>query len=161
MSQRLRWITTGVLVVLVTAPVAFVLFAMGLVVHEAIIWPTAALASAVTASLAASWTADGLVQDGRRTVLNEVARWNLAWALIPAGLVLSTAFVGGGLPLAVWIGFTVVYTSTVGVILASRHRTDDPAQTRRGIATVLWLGGAAVAVGSVILIASLLGLTGA
>ena len=161
MSQRLRWITTGVLVVVVTAPAAFLLFAMGLVVHEAIIWPTAALATAVVASLAASWTADGLVQDGRRTVINEVAQRNLVWALIPAGLVLSTAFVGDRLPLAVWIGFTVLYTSTVGVILASQHTTDDPAQTRRGVATVLWLAAAAVAVGGVIFIASLFGLTGA
>lgn len=161
MSQRLRWITTEVLVVLVTAPVAFVLFAMGLVVHEAIIWPTAALATAVTASLVASWTADGLVRDGSRTVINEVARWSLAWAVIPAGLVLSTALVGAGSPLAAWIGVTVVYTSTVGVILASRHRTNDPAQARRGASTAIWLGGAAVAVGVVIFIASQFGLTGA
>jgi hypothetical protein len=160
MSQRMRWIAAGVVVVVVTAPVAFVLFTLGLVVHEAVIWPTAALATAVMAALVASWTADGLARDGSRTVINEVARSNLVWGLIPAGLVLSTALVGTGLPTAVWIAFTLVFTSTVGVVLASRHRTDDPAQTSRGVITVLWLIGLVVAVGVVIFVASLVGLTG-
>ena len=161
MSQRLRWTTIGVLVVLVTAPVAFFLFVMGLVVHEAIIWPTAVLATAVTASLVASWTADGIVRDGSRTVINDVARLSLVWGLIPVALVLWASFVGAGSPVVVWIVVTVLYTSTIGAMLASRHRTDNPAQTSRGVATVLWLAATAVAVGVVIYIASLFGLTGA
>lgn len=159
--QMLRRVAAVVITLVVAVPVAFILFSLGLVVHEAVAWPTAALAISVVASLVGSWTADGLSRDGGRTLVNQVVARSLLWGLIPAALILLITFVGPPVPAGVWWGLVVVFASGVGVILAFRHRSEKTPPPARTLASLWWLAGTVAGVAVIIFIASLFGLTGA
>lgn len=159
--QMLRGVAAVVITMVVAVPVAFILFSLGVVVREVVMWPTAALATSVVASLVGSWTADGLSRDGRRTLVNQVVARSLLWGLVPAALILLTPFVGPSVPSGVWWGLVVVYASVVGVILAFRYRSEKTPPPARMLATLWWLAGTVAAVAVVVVTASLFGLTGA
>lgn len=159
--QTLRGVAAVAITIVVAVPVAFILFALGLVVSETVAWPTAVFATSVVASLVGSWTADGLSRDGKRTLVNQVVARSLLWGLIPAALILLIIFVGPPVPSGIWWGLVVVYTSVVGVILAFRHRSEKTPPPARMLASLWWLAGTLAAVAVVIFTASLFGLTGA
>ncbi len=150
------WLSTFVLAL----GAALFLFSLGLIVLEAVIWPTATLATSVIAALAASSLSDWAMGDGTRAWMSEVARRNLAWALIPALLILLFPLLIGQLRLIWWIGLVAIYTTAAGTYFASRLR--GPAQESKRLRTaVAWLGGTIAGVIAIIFVASLFGLTGA
>jgi hypothetical protein len=84
---------------------------------------------------------------------------NLAWGILPA---VASIFLAASLNRSVWlIGTVLVYTSVTASLLSFRHRTAEASMVTDGKLTVGWLVGAVVAVGIVIFVASLFGLTGA
>lgn len=159
--QMLRGATAVVITMVIAVPAAFIMIAMSVVVHEAVIRPTAVLGTSVVASLIGSWAADWLTRDGKRTLVNQVATRSLLWSLIPAALISLTTFLGTPVRPVVWGSLVVVYASVVGVILAFRHRSEETPPPARTLPTFWWLAGTVAAVAVVIFIASLFGLTGA
>lgn len=159
--QVLRGATAVVITMVIAVPAAFIMIAMSVVVHEAVIRPTAVLGTSVVASLIGSWAADGLSRDGRRTLVNQVVARSLLWGLIPAALISLTTFLGTPVRPVVWGSLVVAYASVVGVILAFRHRSEETPPPARTLPTFWWLAGTVAAVAVVIFMASLFGLTGA
>jgi hypothetical protein len=164
MSERqpnrfLRFLAVFAITTIGTTPFAVFLFVMGLVVAENVIYPVATLATAAIASVIAAWVTNSIVGDEDRTDLRAVVPWNLAWAVLPA---VATIFVASSLNRSIWLIATVLlYTSLTASLLAFRHRTTEASMVADGKLTVSWLVGAVVAVGIVIFVASLFGLTGA
>lgn len=159
-ANPIRWAVAGVLTLAVALVVALFLFALGLIVHEAVIWPTATLATSVVSALVASLISDWVFRDGKRAMISEVARRSLAWALLPALLILLFPLLIGALRLIWWVGFVAVYTTAVGHFFASRFR-GPPEEAKRFGTTFNWLVGTATAIVAIIFVASLFGLTGA
>lgn len=155
-----RWAIAAVSTFVVTLGVALFLFALGLIVHESVIWPTATLVTSVVSALLASLLSDWAVRDGTRATTTGVARRSLAWALLPALLILLFPLLVGELRLIWWIGLVAVFTTAMAVYLASRFRGPGE-ETRRWRASLLWLAGTVVALIAIIFVASLFGLTGA
>lgn len=149
----------GVITLVVTAPIAFILFAMGLMVAEVVMFPLASLVIAVIAALIASWAAWRLAGDGMRTDVNSVVGHNLAWGVVPAAVAL--AFPQLLVPLVFLTGSVLVYTVVVATALAFRHRTADRSIGRKLAQTAGWLAGTGIATAAVIFVASLFNLTGA
>jgi hypothetical protein len=164
MSERepnrfLRFLAVFAITLIGTTPLAVFLFVMGLVVAESVIYPFATLATAAIASVIAAWVTNSLVGDEDRTDLRAVVPRNLAWGILPA---VASIFLAASLNRSVWlIGTVLVYTSVTASLLSFRHRTAEASMVTDGKLTVGWLVGAVVAVGIVIFVASLFGLTGA
>ena len=70
-GSRIRRLGVGVITLLVAAPIAFILFAMTLMVVEFVMFPLASLVIAVVTALIASWAAWRLAGDGMRTDINK------------------------------------------------------------------------------------------
>lgn len=154
-----RRLLVGLIVFVIAAPVAFIGFAMALMVAEFVIFPTATLALTVITALIASWTADGLGGDGRHSDLNTVARRNLAWGLIPAAAALAAPWLP---PVAAFLLYVVVlWTVTAATRLAFRYRRTKTSKARRLAQSAAWLMGAGLTTTAIIFVASLFGLTGA
>ena len=154
----IRPLFVGVIVFVVTAPVAFIGFAMALMVAEFVIFPTATLALTVITALIASWTADGLGGDGRHSDLNTVVRRNLAWGVIPAAVAVASPWLP---PVAAFLPYVVVlWTVIAATRLTFRYRRIQTSQARRLTQSAVWLMGTGLTTTAIILVASLLGLTG-
>lgn len=155
------WSFVAVITLLISVAVGFVLFAMGLVVHETVIWPTATLAIGIVAALSAALTSSVLIGDGKRALINPVVVRNLVWALLPAAFMVAIPFIDSlaRIPPGFWEPLVAVYATTGGVIFASRYRTSEPGSAL--IKAALWVVGTGAAVIGVIFVASLFGLTGA
>jgi hypothetical protein len=157
----IRRLSVGVIAVVITAPLASLGFAMGLMVAEPVIYPTVALLTALIAALVASWLADGLAGDGERTDLNEVIRHNLVWAILPALAALASPWLGQLiLPPVFLLGAIVIWTATTATRFAFRYRLTGTSVTSRLARSGAWLFGAALATVATIFVASLFGLTG-
>lgn len=159
-ANPFRWAIAGLATLIIALVAALFLFALGLIVQEAVIWPTATLATSVVSAVIASLLSDWVLVDGKRAVVTGVARRNLAWALLPALLILLFPLLIGSLRLIWWVGLVAIYTTAVGLYLAARFR-EPGAQVRRWRASLLWLAGTAAALVAIIFVASLFGLTGA
>lgn len=157
----IRRLSVGVIVVVITAPIASIGFAMSLMVAEPVIYPTVALLTALITALVASWLADGLVGDRQRTDLNEVIRRNLMWGIIPALAALASPWLGHLLlPPVFLIAAIVIWTATTATRFAFRYRLTDTSVASRLARSAAWLFGASLATASIIFVASLFGLTG-
>lgn len=154
--HTVAWLTTFV----IALGAALFLFSLGLIVVEAVIWPTATLATSVVAALVASLLADWAHNDGTRTWISEAARRSLAWALIPALVILLFPLLIGQLRLIWWIAAVATYATIAGTFFASRMRATEQEHSRLRT-SLLWLGGTIGAVIVIIFVASLFGLTGA
>lgn len=143
--------------VLVTAPVAFVLFVLGLVVAEYVIIPTATLVTAIFAGLIASWATG--TADGSSSEVNAVVVRNLAVAILPAGI--APLVVTMAAPPVLTLIAVVLYTAITGTVLASRHRVSGSSSRRRLVASGIWIAASIAGVIAVVFVASLFGLTGA
>lgn len=97
--RPLQEVLTGIVVMLMAAPVVFVPFAMSLMVAAVVIGPTAILVAAVITALVGSWTARRWVGDGNETDTDTVIGRDLA-------------------PLAI----VVLHTSVTATRLAFRYR---------------------------------------
>ncbi|MGH8914964.1 MAG: hypothetical protein ACRDZM_10670 [Acidimicrobiia bacterium] len=158
-NQFLRFLAVTAITIIGATPFAVFMFVMGLVVAESVIYPVATLATAAVGALVAGWVANSLAGDEERTDLRATVVRNLAWAVIPA---VASIFLASTLDKSVWlIAIVLAYTSATAAILALRHRTTDATTPGDGQLTVGWLVGTVVAVGMVIFVASLFGLTGA
>lgn len=155
----IRRLLVGLIVFVIAAPVAFIGFAMALMVVEFVVLPTATLVLAVVSALVASWAADGLAGDGRHSDLDTVARRNLAWAVIPAALALVSPWWH---PVAAFLLYVVVlWTVVAATRLAFRYRRPKASMARRLAQSVVWLMGTGLTTTATIFVASLFGLTGA
>lgn len=85
-NHLLRRLGVGAITLLIAAPIAFVLFVMGLMVAELVMFPLATLVIGVVTGVIASLTAGGLVTDGWRADVDRVVGRSLAWVTIPAAL---------------------------------------------------------------------------
>lgn len=158
-GRLLRRLGVGVLTLVVTAPIAFVLFAMGLMVAEVVMFPLATLVIAVITAIIASWAAWRLAGDGMRTDVTSVTARNLAWGLVPAAVALAFPLLL--VPLVFVTGSVLVYTVVVATALAFRHRTAERSIGKKLAQTACWLVGTGITTAAVIFVASLLNLTGA
>jgi hypothetical protein len=142
--------------VLIASPVAFVAFAMSLMVAEMVMFPTATMVTAVITALVASWAARRLAGDGDETNVSRVAWRNLAWAMIPAAVAPFLALFPIGA-----VAIAVLYTSIGATRLAFRHRRPKrPIGTDLALSAV-WLVGTGLGVAFILFVASRFGLTGA
>jgi len=159
LSPSLRRVLAGLITFVITAPVSFVLFSMALMVAEAVIFPTAMLATAVITALVGSWTAGWLAGDGRRADFNRVVRGNLVWAILPAIACLAYLRLAAHIRPDLLLGVTLIWTTGTAVGLAFRHRKISGAgNSARSLA---WLVKTTLTVAAIIFTASLFGLTGA
>lgn len=156
-----RRLLVGVITVVIAAPFAFIGFAMGLMVAEAVIYPTVALLTALIAALVASWLADGLVGDGQRTDLNEVIQRNLVWAILPALAALASPWLGHQLLRQDYLlAAILVWTATTATRFVFRYRLTETSVTSRLARSGSWLFGAGLTTAAIVFVASLFGLTG-
>ena len=146
-----------VIAVVVSAPFTFILFTLGLMVVEFVMFPAAILATGVIATLVAGRVAGRLAEDGYRTDIGAVAWRNLAWAIIPAA---ASPFLVVG-PLIWLIAIVLFYTALGATLLAFRHRTPEPSVRRDLRISAAWLGGTVIALVLIIIVASVFDLTGA
>ncbi len=158
-KRFLRFLAVFAITLIGTTPFAVFFFVMGLVVTESVIYPVATLATAAIASVIAAWVANSLAGDEDRTDLPAVVPRNLAWGVLPA---VASVFLASSLDRSIWlISVVLLYTSVTASLLAFRYRTTEASLIVDGKLTVGWLVGTVVAVGLVIFVASLFGLTGA
>lgn len=161
MKPPVRKSLVGLITIVVAAPISFVLFAMGLIVAEAVIYPTATLATAVITALIASWMVDWLTRDGQQTDLNRVVRRNLAWGILPALVALAYPRLVLPFPNAFLFGAILLWTAVTATRFASRHRREATSRRGRVAGSAAWLVGTGLATAAIIFVASLFGLTGA
>ncbi len=159
-THPIRWAIAVLPTLVIALGAALFLFSLGLIVHEGVIWPSATLATSVVSAVAASVLSDWAIRDGTRAKITGVARRSLAWALLPALLILLFPLLIGALRLIWWIGLVAVYTTVVAFYFARRFRGPSE-ETRRLKASLAWLTGTFAAVVVIIFVASLFGLTGA
>ena len=159
-TNPIRWAIAGLLTITLVLGVGLFLFALGLIVQEAVIWPSATLATSVIAALVAAPLSDWARHDGTRAPTGEVVRRTLAWALLPALLILLFPLLIGQLRLIWFIALVAVYTTVAAFFFASRFRA-PAADTRRLKTSLYWLLGTALTLIGIIFLASLFGLTGA
>ena len=159
-SSLLRRLTVGIVTQLIATPISFVLFSMGLVVHEAVMFPLATLVIAVITALIASWITWKLAGNGHRADLSQVIPRNLAWGVIPA--VAAAIYPLAPLfPNAVLQGAALVYTTAMATRLSFRYRTPETSLARGLGLSAVWVVGTGLAMAAVIFVASLFDLTGA
>lgn len=156
----IRWTVAGLVTLTLGLGASLFLFALGLIVQEGVIWPTATLATSVVAAVVAAPLSDWARHDGTRAATGEVVRRSLAWALIPALLILLFPLLIGQLRLIWFIALVVVYATTAAFFFASRHRV-PAVDTQRLKTSLYWLVGTALTLMGIIFLASLFGLTGA
>lgn len=154
-----RWVIVGVITFVIASIVALILFSMGLIVHESVIWPTATLATSIIAALVASLTSRWIVRPKKDVDVNAVAARSLVWALLPAAVILLFPLLVGSLRLVWWIALVVTYTTAFAVSLTRRHR--NTTSGRPLFISAMWLAGTVAGVIAVVFVASLFGLTGA
>lgn len=159
-THPIRWAVAGLVTLTLVLGVSMFLFALGLIVQEAVIWPSATLATSVIAALAAAPLSDWARQGETNAQTGEVVRRTLAWALLPALLILLFPLLIGQLRLVWWIGLVAVYTTTAAFFFASRFRA-PAGDTQRFKTSLYWLAGTALTLIGIIFVASLFGLTGA
>lgn len=158
-NQILRFLAVFAFTLIGATPFAIFFFVLGLVVTESVIYPVATLATAAIAAVIAAWVANSIAGDQDRTALQDSVLRNLAWGILPA---VASIFLAASLSRSVWlIAVVLVYTSATAGLLALRHRTTEASTVGDGALTVGWVLGTVVAVGLVIFVASLFGLTGA
>lgn len=155
-----RWATVGAITFVVASVTALILFSLGLIVNESVIWPTATLATSIIAALVASLAARWLTRPRMGVDVSVVAARSLVWALLPAVLILLFPLLVGSLRLTWWIAIVVVYTTAIALRLAARHRVDLQS-SRPFRVSAFWLLGTVAGVIAIIFVASLFGLTGA
>lgn len=159
LTPSLRRVLAGLITLVVSAPVSFVVFSLALMVAEAVILPTAVLATAVITALVASWMAGRLAGDRRRADLNRVVRGNLVLAILPAIASLAYLRLAAHFRPDLLLGVTLIWTTGTAVPLAFRHRKISGAGNAAW--SLAWLVGTALTIAAIIFTASLFGLTGA
>lgn len=157
----IRRLSVGVTVVVVAAPIAFIGFAMGLMVAEPVIYPTVALLTALITALVATWLADWQAGDGQRADMNAVIRRNLVWGIIPALASLAYLWFGFLFPPVFLLGAILIWTAITATRFAFRYRVPETPLATRLARSATWLFGAVLAMAAIIFVASLFGLTGA
>lgn len=156
MRLRVGRLLVGVLTVLIASPVAFVVFAMSLLVAEVVMFPTATLAIAVIAGLVASWAARMRAGDGNGPDVNAVISRNLMWAIVPASVSPFLAMFPVGA-----VAIAVLYTGIGATRLAFRHRRPKRSISKDLALWAMWLAGTGLGVAVILIVASQFGLTGA
>ena len=159
-TNPIRWTIAGLVTLALVLGVSLFLFALGLIVQEAVIWPTSTLATSVIAALVGAPLSDWARRDGTVAQTGEVVRRTLAWALLPALVILLFPLLIGQLRLIWWIGLVALYTTSAAYFFASRFRAPAGA-THRLKPSLYWLLGTALTLIGIIFLASLFGLTGA
>lgn len=161
-SVGLGWLLVWLLTQIICSAAMLFLFTLGLILIEFLVYPLALGIGALLAGLTATFAANGLVRDGRQTLVNPVvARCEMAAVIFSILLIAAS---GMGL-LQVRLIFVIVVAAVamtaIAVYFAGQYRglpIPDPRKNRR---VAIWLFIALAAVPVVIFLASLLGWAGA
>ncbi|MCA9997106.1 MAG: hypothetical protein KDE56_15215 [Anaerolineales bacterium] len=154
----LIWFCTEVIL----AVVMTLLFALGLILIEFLLYPLALGIGGLLAALLASWLANRLVDDGKYTAPLAITAvsllvaiiWAIALLLINVGRIINLPPVFYSLSAATILAITATVTSN----RLRRIQQPRPHETRR---LLRWLLIAFVAIPVIIYLASLVGLAGA
>ena len=160
MKPPVRRLLVGLITFVIAAPISFVLFAMGLMVAEMVIYPTATLVTAVITALIASWMAGWLMRDGQHTDLNKVVLHNLAWGIFPALVALAYLRLVFPFPTAFLLGAILLWTTVTATQFAFRFESETSSGARL-TSSAAWLVGTGLATAAIIFVASFFGLIGA
>jgi hypothetical protein len=158
----LIWLLVWILTLVISLVSVTLLFTLGLILIEFLLYPLALGVSALLVSLTAVWTSNQLVRDDLQTPVKAVVV-RCEGAAVLLALILIIGYAGDWLPSP-----PIVVSSIAATILAiiatysarqlRQPPITDPYQTRR---IVIWLIVALAAVPIVIWLASLFGWAGA
>jgi len=168
MSMVFRWLAVFVLALAVSVSGSLPVFALGLIVHEAVSNTLAILVQGLLAAISASWLADLFRVEGARSrLLSVVAATETAAAVLAAiyfGLNLGPAsrLIRQFFPVNIFLLAAWGVILTVGACLAARHyRGSTRSRKQDAVMSVIFLGLALAVIIASLLVAALFGLTGA
>ncbi len=156
------WLIVFGLTLLVSVAATTLLFTLGLVLIEFLLYPLALGIAALLAGLTAVWLSNRLSSDNLQTPVAAVVRWCEGTAVLLAFLlILANAL--GWLPfLPIFVsGGTAIILALVATFSAARLRQAAPAAQTPMRRIVTWLIIAFLAIPLVIFVASLFGWAGA
>ena len=161
-SPILIWLFVWFLTQVVSLISVTLLFTLGLILIEFLLYPLALGVTALLTGLTAVWAANWLVKDGLRTPVEAVVV-RCEKTAIGLSLILIAGYAIGSLPAPPIIAssITAIILAIVAVYSARQLRQPPvtaPHQTRR---IVVWLLVAFIAIPGVIFLASLFGWAGA
>jgi hypothetical protein len=168
LNRILRWLALFVLVFVVSVAGSFPVFALGLIVHEAISNTLTMLVTGLLAAIGSSWLSNLFRIGGRRSrllpivVTTDIVAAFLAVAyfglsISPAAPVLRTLF-----PRNVYLLIALGVLLSVSACLAARYFRSSTLNLKRdAVVSFVLLGLAIVVIVATIAVASLFGLTGA
>jgi len=160
-SSTLSWVLVLVLTLLVSLVLTTLLFTLGLILIEFLLYPLALGISALVTGLTAVWSSNRLVRDGQQALLTAVVQRSEGTAVLLALLLIVAAALDWlALPPIIISSAAALILAGVATYAAHQHRGAEPEKipTRR---VVTWLLAAFLAIPLVIFLASLFGWAGA
>ncbi len=156
------WLIILGLTLLVSVIAATMLFTLGLILIEFLLYPLALGITALLTGLTAVWLSNKLIHEGFQTPVAAVVRWCEGTAVFLALLLI----LGNALN---WLSFPVIYVSGSSAIILALVATYSAAQLRQAVPAeqtpkrriIAWLVIAFLAIPLVLFVASLIGWAGA
>lgn len=156
------WLIVLGLTLLVSVVATTLLFTLGLVLIEFLLYPLALGISALLTALTAVWLTNRLSNDALQTPVQSVVRWCEGTAVFLALLLILGNAMG-------WLSFPVIYVSGSSAIILALVATYTAGQLRQAAPVeqtpkrriIAWLVIAFLAIPLVLFVASLFGWAGA
>ena len=157
-SNHITWILVIVLTFLVSFASHFLLFSLGLILIEFLLYPLALGISALVTALTATFLGNFLLSNEQHTPPRPVvmACEGIAAVLAILLIILNAANLTNWPPIFIIIPTTLLL-STTALIAVKRHRSDQPAAANERKQVFLWIVIAIIAIPLVVFVASLLG----
>ena len=158
----LIWLLIWILTLLVSGFAATLLFALGLILIEFLLYPLALGISALLTGLTAVWLSNKLIHDGLQTPVAAVVRWCEGTAVLLALLLILGNALGWLPNPPIFVSSGAAFILTVVAAYAANHlRQAAPVEQPSTRRIAAWLIIAFLAIPLVIFVASLFGWAGA